>query len=140
MVRGRVDVFGITICFNLYLKKWQTTWKKLLSNLWEFVSHKLQINFPPLSAPSYNVTEYSIPEDGILELKFDPPATGIADVLGIEATYKDLVSGIKDKDKRNEYASSPERAIGSDWRQFDYIDNNNSYRQLASPVLFLSPM
>ena len=44
------------------------------------------------SDPSaYNTTEYAIPEDGIIELRFLPPDEGQADLLGIEATYKELV-------------------------------------------------
>lgn len=39
---------------------------------------------------SYNNTEYPIPEDGIIELRFNPPPSGV-DLLGIEATYKGLV-------------------------------------------------
>jgi CD109 antigen len=39
---------------------------------------------------TYNVTEYKIPEDGIIELKFDTPLSSSIDVLGIEASYKDL--------------------------------------------------
>ncbi len=41
---------------------------------------------------SYNSTEYVIPEDGIIELRFLPPTGGgFVDILGIEATYKDVV-------------------------------------------------
>lgn len=40
---------------------------------------------------TYNATVYDIPEDGIIELKFMPPATGLADVLGIEAQYKERI-------------------------------------------------
>ena len=38
----------------------------------------------------YNVTEFSIPGDGIVELRFDTPLSQDADILGIEATYKEL--------------------------------------------------
>ena len=38
---------------------------------------------------NYNNTEYPIPADGIVEMKFQPPSQG--DLLGIEATYKELV-------------------------------------------------
>lgn len=40
---------------------------------------------------SYNETQYVIPEDGIIEMQFMPPINGHADILGIEATYKDQV-------------------------------------------------
>ncbi len=44
---------------------------------------------------SYNMTEYTVPDDGIIELIFDTPKVEIPDeeansVLGIEATYKSL--------------------------------------------------
>ena len=40
---------------------------------------------------NYETTTYSIPEDGIIELKFNPPIDAPADVLGIEAEYKEHV-------------------------------------------------
>ena len=40
---------------------------------------------------TYNTTEYAIPEDGIIELRFTPPKGDLVDLLGIEATYKELV-------------------------------------------------
>ena len=39
---------------------------------------------------AYNTTEHEIPEDGIIELRFSPPSDGQVDLLGIEATYKEL--------------------------------------------------
>ena len=39
---------------------------------------------------SYNSTEFTIPEDGIIEMEFMPPVDGVVDILGIEATYKNL--------------------------------------------------
>ena len=39
---------------------------------------------------AYNNTEYAIPPDGIIEMRFMPPTEGIVDLLGIEATYKEL--------------------------------------------------
>ncbi len=38
----------------------------------------------------YNTTVFDIPEDGIIRLDFNPPDAVRADLLGIEATYKDL--------------------------------------------------
>ena len=44
------------------------------------------------SDPSrYNSTEYTIPEDGIIEIRVLPPANTRVELLGIEATYKELV-------------------------------------------------
>ncbi len=39
----------------------------------------------------YNVTTYPVPEDGIIQLAFESPTSLLADLFGIEATYKDLV-------------------------------------------------
>ncbi len=39
----------------------------------------------------YNTTEYAIPDDGIVELRFLPPLGSDTSLLGIEATYKELV-------------------------------------------------
>ncbi len=39
---------------------------------------------------AYNVTSHSIPSDGVIELSFDSPTSPLNDLLGIEATYKDL--------------------------------------------------
>lgn len=38
----------------------------------------------------YNSTEFDIPSDGIIEMQFNPPTSIPADILGIEATYKNL--------------------------------------------------
>ena len=40
----------------------------------------------------YNTTEYPIPDDGIIEMRFTPPSQESipVDLLGIEATYKEL--------------------------------------------------
>ena len=39
---------------------------------------------------NYNSTEFDIPADGIIEMQFNPPTRVPADILGIEATYKNL--------------------------------------------------
>ena len=39
---------------------------------------------------TYNSTEFTIPSDGIVEMTFIPPTDYPADILGIEATYKNL--------------------------------------------------
>ena len=39
---------------------------------------------------TYNSTEFVIPSDGIIEMTFIPPSGIPSDILGIEATYKNL--------------------------------------------------
>ena len=43
---------------------------------------------------SYNTTEYSIPEDGIIELRFSPPEEGQVDFLGKATTLRGELQSI----------------------------------------------
>ena len=54
--------------------------------------HQVSVKWGFSADPTtYNATEKTIPEDGIIELSFMPPTEETVDLLGIEAEYKELV-------------------------------------------------